>query len=270
MSHPDHLLFLHIPKTAGSTMQSILEVNYRKKKRFVPQQMWKNNPNFHSLSDTQRSGIRLLMGHMPFGLHEKLGGGAFEYFTILRDPVDRIISLYYHILRHEHHPFHDELKAHDGSVSALLEKKLWPAFDNCQVRMLCGDLFLPYGEVTEKHLDLALQNIENHFPLVGLQSRFDELVLQLKDRYGWRFPYYRRFQVGRNRVGKAAPAEQDVETILRHNALDAKLLAAVKGRVEEELKKAGPEFAARVQRYKKRNKLFQKITDVIPIYKKQE
>ena len=56
---------------------------------------------FISLSDEKKMGIRLLKGHMPFGLHKNLPVDA-RYISILRDPIERVTSQYYYIKKNKH------------------------------------------------------------------------------------------------------------------------------------------------------------------------
>jgi hypothetical protein len=268
MTHPDHLIFLHIPKTAGSTMQGIVTVNYPKKYQFETTRMWLNNPAFHELSQERKHSLRVLQGHMPFGLHNELGPGTAEYFTILREPVDRVISLYYHILRSTHHPFHKELVAKKWSYPELMRSGMWRAFDNCQVRMISGDLQLPYGEVREEHLQKAIDNLEKYFPLVGVQHHFDAFVLQLRDRYGWKFPYYRRHQVATNRVGKDTLTVAEIDSIREQNQLDEKLFRIYTERFEKNLAERGEEFSRRLARYRTTNRFIERLLHVFPVKKK--
>lgn len=265
---PSCLLFLHIPKTAGSSMRSILELNYRKNEWFLAREMWKGSPNFYALPEEKRKQLRLVMGHQPFGLHNAIGERSFEYFTLLRDPVDRIISLYFYILRNSNHQFYEEVHREKYTLADILHKKLSPAFDNCQVRLLSGEMNVPYGEITETHYNKAIENLERYIPLAGLQNRFDEFVLLLADRYRWRRPYYRRVQVGRNRIAKSALDADTTALIRAHNVWDERLLAYVTARFEKQVAAQGPDFPARVKRYAKRNRLFGKIVNALPWVKK--
>lgn len=265
---PSCLLFLHIPKTAGSSMRSILELNYGKNEWFLAREMWKGNPNFHALPEEKRKQLRLVMGHQAFGLHTAIGERSFEYFTLLRDPVDRIMSLYYHILRNREHPLYGEFQREKYTLADVLHKQLSPAYDNCQVRMLAGAMDVPYGGITETHYHTAIENLEKHIPLAGLQNRFDEFVLLLADRYRWRLPYYRRFKVGGNRIAKSALDAETTALIRAHNAWDERLLAYVTVRFEKQVAAQGPGFPARVKRYAKRNRLFEKFVNALPWVKK--
>ena len=48
----------------------------------------------------RRKALRMVMGHFAFGLHDMIDGSK-TYLTILRDPVERILSLYFHARNEE-------------------------------------------------------------------------------------------------------------------------------------------------------------------------
>ena len=86
------LIFLHVPKTAGSTLRPIIDRHYAAgvicKLDVLPRDL----EIFLNLPEQPRSKIRVLEGHLQFGLHEHLSVPV-DYVTMLRDPVDRIISM---------------------------------------------------------------------------------------------------------------------------------------------------------------------------------
>ena len=117
------IIFLHIPKTAGSTLHTILQ------KQYPGDQLChlKGDPhidtaitNFKSMDSTQKKQIRLLTGHFEFGIHQWLPQTAV-YFTLLRHPVERVLSYYYFILRNPEHPRHEEMSRNKTSVSPICQ-----------------------------------------------------------------------------------------------------------------------------------------------------
>ncbi|MCE2772841.1 MAG: hypothetical protein LW750_05310 [Bacteroidetes bacterium] len=268
MAHPKTLIFLHIPKTAGSTTRGILEMNYRKNERFLVREMWKDNPNFKKLSDAERARIKLLYGHMGFGLHEYLNHSHVEYFSLMRPVVPRIISLYEHILRFPDHHFAAEMDEHRYTLEELFTKANFLPFDNCQVRMLSGNMHAPFGTIGANDLQKAISNIEQHFPIVGIQERFDEFILLLQQRYNWKIPYYRRLKVNRS-AKRYQPDAATLDVINTYNQLDHKLYLYVCERFKKQLSQH-PEIAKKFPRYQKRNHYFSMLMNALPFVAKDD
>jgi hypothetical protein len=94
----DHLIFLHLPKTAGSTIYYILNRLYQNEKVFNVH--WRgtqgNLDNFKTLPTAEREKIKLIRGHFRFGLHDFFEGET-SYFSFLRNPEERILSFYTYV-----------------------------------------------------------------------------------------------------------------------------------------------------------------------------
>lgn len=263
---PSCLIFLHVPKTAGSSVRGILGMNYSSKATFLAREMWKDNPNYYALDQKSREHLSLLMGHMPFGLHTSIGNRSIEYFTILREPTARILSLYQHILRYDDHHFANEMQAKKYTLQEILQLKLLPAFDNCQVRMLSGNMHAPFGTLTNSDLKQAIQNLEKHFPIAGIQECFDEFILLLAKRYAWHFPYYRKLKVAPRKKHDILVEDETLKLIASCNQLDKELYDYVKARFEIQIKESGPLFLRKLQKYQRNNRWFQRVTRLMPFY----
>src|SRR3990172_10282719 len=92
------LIFLHIQKTDGTTLRSIMVKQYKDGEvcgiykhshNFIPKD------SFKSLDDEVKRKYRAIIGHVSYGIHDMLPEGqAYAYATILTDPVKRVLSLY--------------------------------------------------------------------------------------------------------------------------------------------------------------------------------
>lgn len=99
------LIFHHIPKTAGTSFVALLQRNYADEELLLshadkaePSEWWREW--WRSLSDERRRQIRCVASHsanrlIPVLLEEAT---PFRALTLLREPVDRCISLYYFVL----------------------------------------------------------------------------------------------------------------------------------------------------------------------------
>ncbi|NEO03330.1 MAG: sulfotransferase family protein, partial [Moorea sp. SIO3I7] len=91
------LIFLHIPKTAGTTLHYIINRQYKSEYIFEVNCRESRNELIR-MSEVQKSKIKVIRGHMEFGWHEFIAQPC-TYITMLRDPVERVISFYFYILR---------------------------------------------------------------------------------------------------------------------------------------------------------------------------
>lgn len=111
-------VFMHVPRTGGTTInghlrrhlvfdQEVVHLGgigdgYRRDHHLPP---------FETRSDAERAQARVLAGHrVRFGDHRLVPGRTPRYITILRDPADRIVSVYNYRMAVgdvEYQPFED-------------------------------------------------------------------------------------------------------------------------------------------------------------------
>lgn len=246
-------IFLHIPRTAGTTLHRIIERQYPPEEIFFIQS---NDPfvdvgEFKALSEEQRAGIRMLKGHMPFGLHESIPGPS-TYFTILRDPIERVISLYYFILRAPQHYLYDTIMSENMSLQTLLERKIPVMMNDGQVRMISGTWGnLGFGECNRDVLEIAKKNLREYFAVVGIAERFDETLFLLKETFDWQNNIeYQRCNVTQNRPSKRDFSQEALHTIAQANQLDIELYKYAKEMLKEQFRRQGFRFALKFKALK--------------------
>jgi hypothetical protein len=196
------LLSLHIPKTAGSTLLNALSSWYPEQQRLIVHE-GKDEPGLETLSAEQREGLGFVHGHFTYGIHE-LFDRPSSYICFLRDPVDRLISLYYFIRQNPRHPRHNAVVSSGMSLSEFAISGLSPEIENGQTRMLSGrrEVHFVHGRQSCTHEDVAraIANMEERFRFVGTTGQFDKGLFLLAQRLGRTLPTYRRRNVTKARV----------------------------------------------------------------------
>jgi Galactose-3-O-sulfotransferase len=247
------VIFLHIGKTAGSTMRQIL------KRQFPPSQTMtvraRRRPreetlaDFAALPESERLRPRLIMGHTVFGLHEHVPRPC-RYVTMLRDPVRLAISQHRYVLRTPGHRHHEQ--AQGMSLADYVESGLALEMDNSQTRAVAGDIGTPYRGCTPEMLETAKQNLAEHFAWVGITERFDESVVLLGRTFGWRDVRYVSANVAR---GGTPPTEAELELVRQANHLDQELYDHAGGLLDERIA-AEPGFAAAIEEFQAANERY--------------
>lgn len=225
------LIFLHIPKTAGTTLNRIIEWQYSPVSIFTvdPHRIRATIKRFKTFSEQRRRGFRVVRGHLLFGIHEFLPQGA-TYTTVLREPVGRLLSSYHFILRRPLHPLHRKLKRERLAVQDLI--RLTPQRQNLQCRFISG--IGVNGVCDERALDIAKENLSRSFRVVGLAERFQESLLLMMASFGWEVPFYENRKVAKTRP-PIDPAV--IDAIREHNRYDLELYDFGKKLFEENLRK---------------------------------
>jgi Sulfotransferase family. len=234
---PDCLIaFLHVPKTAGTTLNSILSREYAPDECYeimmrgmawIPPRAAILRRPLISLSKVfrlrtavrTRRELRLVHGHFDLSIAKHLPGDT-RFFTLLRDPVERAISHYYHYRRRAIDRLHplamrSTLKEWVGGCGIV-------EMDNGQTRRLAGEMNLPFGRVTPAMLERAISRLAR-FAVVGVTERFDESLILLRRAFGWRVRPASAQNVGENRPPRVDVSEEALEAIERCNRFDREL-----------------------------------------------
>jgi hypothetical protein len=132
------LLFLHIPKTAGTTLNSIIERQYAPPQIYaLGEEVQKSLDSYRRMPTAEKQQHRLVTGHMGFGLHEDVPGPS-RYFTVLRQPLERCVSFYYFVQRLSNHYLHEHVYDQSWSLAQFVESGVTIMMDNFQTRLLSG------------------------------------------------------------------------------------------------------------------------------------
>lgn len=251
------IIFQHIPKTAGSTLHTIFNRRYAHSAIFNIFASSYSDPEalkLRNLPKEQAERIRLLKGHMPFGLHEYLPRPA-KYFTVLRDPVKRVVSQYFYILRNPRNPLYEPIVKNNMNVADFVSSGISVGMNNGQIRWILGEInALPFDAIHLEHLEKAKEILAHHFFLAGINERFDETIILLSRKLRWKkLPYYRRQNTNRS---KSTIGEDEKRIIEHYNRFDIELYNYANALLDAEIEKQ-PAFSEQLELFQHRNRLYQ-------------
>lgn len=228
------------------TLRDVVAKHYRPRERLEFTKRHRSEYRaFLQRPQAERDAYRLFYGHMPFGIHEAVRGETL-YVTMLRDPVERVISQYYNIAL-------NKAERENSDAKPLEEWAKHPLHANAMTRLLAGwrpDADDPAGVYDSAHplpadaVEIALHNLRTHFAVVGMTEAFDESLLLMKKAFGWGSMAYVRKNIGQRRRKLDRTTPEIRALIAEHAHMDMALYAAAKDMYAEKVRAYGPALAA--------------------------
>ncbi|MED3918054.1 sulfotransferase family 2 domain-containing protein [Priestia aryabhattai] len=208
------VIFMHIPKTGGTTLNNIFKKFYSENEIYDHVPLEEMNKQFSQLKEEDKKNIKAISGHHFYGIHEFFSQ-PYVYFSMMRHPVERVISLYYFLKSYpgyyeenmKHMPFEDYID--------------WdPQATNGQTKQICG---VKSQLSVEKAKESLLE-----FELIGITEMFNESLLLLKKKFKWGNIKYKKANVTKSRPLLNEVPIDIIKKIEKHNELDIELFQYIK------------------------------------------
>jgi hypothetical protein len=197
--------FIHVMKTGGTSFVFQMLANFEPDEaypsaidRSSPTDVtpYASIPKMLALSPERRARIRVYAGHLPYVASELLGFDVVR-LTLLRDPVDRTVSMLKHVKRlfaryteHSLEAIYDDdavfrhyLDNSQTKVFALTaeerERALAATVPNADTAPLARSAPIEAGRFEQAKANLAKVDV------VGLNESYGEFLDELHTRFGW-------------------------------------------------------------------------------------
>jgi hypothetical protein len=252
----DQLLFIHCPKTAGTTFFTLLSAHYPSGEIYRSQAgRLQDALQEHGWPVVAR--YRLMRAHYDTSI-TRFFPRRPVCVTMLRDPVERIISYYEHVRRSPNHKHHRRVIEGKMSLAQFMDPPLARSdTSNFQVRQLAGAIRGPARGLPDSVLlEIARVNLEE-CAYFGITERFDESLSLLHFTFGWRsIEAYENLNVSPTPTRRGDHQDEVIAKIEEANVLDVQLYRHARRVFGERLKQSEEELRIAPTERKARGRFF--------------
>lgn len=255
-------VFVHMPKAGGSTLQGIIQRQFAPAATFdihgeSLETVQSSVDRLRRLPEAEREKIACLKGHVPFGIHRWLPRPP-RYVTMLRNPVQRIVSDYYFARNTPGHILYERMRRDRLSLKDFILLRDEQGLSDLYCRMLSETVILDRladspRALPPSALGAAKGNLERSFAAVGITERFDESLLLMQSVFGWRDVCYERDNVTREKPAQVTLTVEEMDAIRLHYARDIELYEFAWQLMDARIASAGTGFGARLKRFRQEN-----------------
>lgn len=270
------VVFIHLAKTGGVTMSKILLDNIGPDEFLQIDDTQTDRSalgtwspaalvrSFEKMPADSARRVKYIWGHFGADIAASLPRPG-RFFTMLRDPIDRIVSGFYYATG-------GQMVDNDGKIITLEDyanrKRDYDlGIDNYMTRVLSGDPILdppPNASTTANswlvadiNYDAAVRTLDSYF-LVGLLEKFDETLVLLASQLRWSLAdvvyQVQNVTLERPRVTDIPRALQD--SIHEWNGFDAMLFAHAGRLLAHQIKAYPGNFERDLSVFRELNELY--------------
>lgn len=227
---PKKVFFDHVPKCGGLSLTDYLQAHYLRRKTFSVNTyaITTSTEDFKNASQQTRYKYDLVKGHMAHELIDHVSPECIKV-TVLREPVDRIISHYYYAKRVPTHYLFPIIHGSNMELKDYATSNLSLELRNWYTTHYSG-LNLDLAEQNaEESIGKAYDVLMNRYDIVGLLSNLSEFAESLKKRANFRFTYMnKKVNVTNNRLSVSQVDNMVLSRIKEVNYLDVILYEKIR------------------------------------------
>ncbi|GEN45505.1 sulfotransferase family 2 domain-containing protein [Alkalibacillus haloalkaliphilus] len=212
VNEKDPVIYIHIPKTGGKTMWHLFE--------------------------NQDELIHIWHNRYFEKLNERT-----TYLTMLRHPVDRVISTYYYIKQYKRDPLNKIVSS--MTLEDFIEivqdhkienKRYKSKSDIRNIRYRTVNLSTRYlASGDPDAIKRAKRNIRRHFAFVGIMDLYFESLYVMQKAYGWDFTSVKRKNVTQGKPKRKEIDSKIIQSIETYNNHDIELYKDAKKVLQKQL-----------------------------------
>lgn len=229
---PNRILFDHLHKCGGSSLNNYLETHYPARKVFSTngRRPEKSVKEFQNLPQSKRYQYLLIKGHLANQLIDYIHPDHLK-ITLLRNPVDRIVSLYYYAKESPKHNLYLEINQAGMSLEDFATSDITIEVRNRYTTHFAGLSPIDVELHPKNALNTAINTIKE-YDVIGFLDDFvnftDSLRLQAELKYKYD---NKRINVTKKRAAIDEIPLSVINTIKEINYLDLELYEKIRSSI---------------------------------------
>ncbi|VAW36377.1 hypothetical protein MNBD_GAMMA01-809 [hydrothermal vent metagenome] len=221
-------VFSHIPKTAGTSLESYLAQGFALKDI-----LHVNAPDLNKLPQCiylKNKYAQLITGHHPIHgmLYQLLPKHKLVHLSMMRDPFYRIVSYYNYVASREYHALHQQIK--HLSFDAFLQQDNMVELNNAQAKRFAGLLHSDIAIADSDLYNNAKYTVDNCFSLIGVTEYFNQFHQLLGKICGISFQSLPPINRSKVKIQLTDLTKKQLQMIRQNNRVDIQLYQYVKSK----------------------------------------
>jgi len=219
---PKRILFNHLPKCGGSSINAYLEENFLRKNIYSlnVRDLNESIEVFKNYTVKKRFSFRLIKGHLAHTLIEFAHPDTIKA-TVLREPVDRLVSHYYYVKNNPTHYLYKKLHASDMTLEDYIKSGISEELSNWYVTHFSGLTLEEVNLKPDKAIDIALKAILNTYDVIGFLGDLKSFTNNLRQKAGLRTKYEgKRVNMTKVRPKIESISKDSIKVIEKYNTPD--------------------------------------------------
>ncbi len=189
-SKPKKILFNHLPKCGGSSLNTYLGTQYPENKIFAIEgsDPRKSVDLFKTLSQEERYSYDLITGHNANELLDYVHPDCLK-ITVFRDPIHRIVSHYYYAKDTKDHYLHSKINELKLNLEQYATLNLSDELRNYYTTHFSGLTISDAEKNPEDSVTKALEFVLERYNLMGVLDEFETFITKLKNQAQFKEEY---------------------------------------------------------------------------------